>query len=127
MSKRAFGELELAILSLFKSGRRLTVKEVHQRLGEQNKYTTIMTVMSRLAEKNVLVREKVGMHYEYWMHERTAAPSFLTQLKQKLLGYEPTSVVSYLLDSSEDLSDEELAKMEQMIAEARSKRNKAHE
>ena len=52
MTKRAFGELELAILQILKAGGRMSVKEVHQALGGHDKYTTIMTVMSRLAEKS---------------------------------------------------------------------------
>ena len=60
MTKRSFGELELAILRVLKSGERMTVKQVHTLLGEQNKYNTIMTVMLRLAEKKTLARERVG-------------------------------------------------------------------
>ena len=61
MSKRNFGELELEILQVFKSGGRMTVKEVHRILGEdKNKYNTIMTVMMRLSEKGILRRQRYG-------------------------------------------------------------------
>lgn len=94
MTKRAFGELESQILCILKSGDRKTVKEVQQILGNQDNYNTIMTVLSRLAEKNQLHREKKGLQYLYWIAADNTPPSFsfLTLLKQKFFGVK-TSVL----------------------------------
>jgi len=119
MNKRAFGELESQILYILKTGARKTVKEVHQVLGGEDNYNTVMTVMSRLAEKKLLAREKMGLQYEYWILSTTSLPSFLDKLKQKFLGIRPAAIVSYLIDSSEDLTDEDLAEMEQIVKQAR--------
>jgi predicted transcriptional regulator len=129
MTKRGFGELELSILHILKSGKRMTVKEVHQRLGEQeNKYNTIMTVMSRLAEKKRIARERVGLQYEYWIISSEEKPlSLLAQFKQKLFGVKTAEMVSYLIDSAEDISAEEFNEMEKMLEKARQKRNKLSE
>lgn len=108
MEKRAFGELELAVLKILKDGKKKTVKEVHRILG--GKYTSIMTVMSRLAGKNLLVRERVGLFYEYWLKE--AYPLFI---KKKLSSLKPTEILCYLFESGEAVSDEELQQMEEMI------------
>lgn len=116
MSRRAFGELESQILYILKSGRRMTVKEVHQALGGQDNYNTVMTVMSRLAEKKQLAREKVGLHYEYWVLETS---SFLDKLKQKFFGVKTSVLVSHLIESAEDLSEEDLKEMESIIQKAR--------
>ncbi len=118
MEKRGFGELEWAILNILKSGKRMTVKEVQKLLGEENKYTTVMTVMSRLAEKNQLKREKVGLQYEYWLQ----APTIYEKVKKKVFGLKPAEMISYLIDSSEELTEEELAEIEKMIAKARKRR-----
>ncbi len=67
MTKRAFGELESQILYILKSGERQTVKDVHKALGGDDNYNTVMTVMSRLAEKKQLARERIGLQYEYWL------------------------------------------------------------
>ena len=125
MTKRAFGELELTILNLFKSDKRLTVKDVHYLIGGQDKYTTIMTVMNRLAEKKRLGRERIGLQYEYWLlPSENKIPSFLQQFKQKIFGLKTSTMVSYLLESADDITEEELQEMEKLIEKAKQERKK---
>lgn len=120
MSKRAFGDLELAILQILKSGSRMTVKEVHKILGEKDKYNTIMTVMLRLTEKKKLARERIGLHYEYWI--LPSSHSFLEDFKRKLFGVKTGEMVSYLLETSDSISLEELEKIEQALEKAKRKK-----
>lgn len=122
MTKRAFGELESQILYILKSGERKTVKEVHQALGGQDNYNTVMTVMSRLAEKKQLARERIGLQYEYWLVQSSNSFSFLDKIKQKFSGVKTTSLVSYLIESAEDLSDEDLLEMEKLIQKRKDSR-----
>lgn len=119
--KRAFGELESQILILLKSRERKSVKEIHQALGGLDSYNTVMTVMSRLAEKKQLAREKVGLHYEYW--SVTSPESVLDKIKQKLFGAKTSALVNYLVESADDLTDEDLAEMEALIQKRRVKKN----
>lgn len=122
--KRNFGELEFAILALFKSHEQLTVKEVLKMLGGQDKYTTIMTVMSRLVEKHELQRERKGLQYLYSMNpsKRSAPSSLLERLKQKIFGGKSASMISYLIESGDDITEEELAAMEKLIHEVKKAR-----
>ena len=123
MVKRSFGELELEILHILKSGKRITVKQVHHILGEQNKYTTIMTVMARLAQKGVLARERVGLQHEYWLlSSETKIPSFIEQFKKKFLGIKTSTMVNYLIGSADDISEQDLAEMEKVLAKAKLER-----
>lgn len=125
MTRRSFGELELAILRILKPGERLTVKQVHSILGSENKYTTVMTVMLRLAEKKILARERVGLQYEYWLlTSKSKVPTFIEQLKRKIFGINITEMISYLIDSAEDISEEDFAVMENIIENAKIKRSK---
>ena len=119
MTKRAFGELESEILYILKSGERMTVKEVHKALGENDNYNTIMTVMSRLVEKKQLSRERSGLRYNYWLSTPSESLSFLDKLKQKFLGVKTTTLVSYLIETADDLSDEDLMEMERVVQEMR--------
>lgn len=119
MTKRAFGELESQILYLLKSGERKTVKEIHKALGGTDNYNTVMTVMSRLAEKKQLGREKMGLQYEYWIVSEKPSISFLDKLKHKLFGEKTTALVSYLIEADSDLSDDDLAEMENIILKRR--------
>lgn len=119
MTKRGFGQLELSILQILKPGGRYTVKDVAKALGANDKYTTIMTVMSRMALKRMLDREKVGVHYEYWLRE-----SVPTLLKKKLSGVKTLEVMSYLFDSAESVTDEEIAQMENILNKIKKQREK---
>lgn len=125
MTKRAFGDLELEILQLFRSGKKLTVKQVQSLLGDQDKYTTVMTVMNRLAQKQKLTRERVGLHYEYWVDStENQSPSIIQQMKKRLFGMKASAIVSYLIESTDEVSDQELLEMERMIQTAKKKRQK---
>jgi len=122
MTKRAFGELESQILYILKSGERQTVKEVHKALGGKDNYNTVMTVMSRLAEKKKLVRERIGLQYEYWLLKPSDFFSFLDKIKQKFSGMKTTVLVSHLIESAEDLSDDDLLEMEETLQKIRNSR-----
>lgn len=116
--KRVFGELELAILQIFQNHQRLTVREVLSLLQADDKYTTIMTVMNRMVEKKLLMRERIGQQYEYWLNRsKNSQPSLLDQLKNKFFRGSSASMVSYLLESSDDFSKEEIEEMEKLIGE----------
>jgi len=119
MTKRAFGELESQILFIFKSGERQTVKEVHKALGGKDNYNTIMTVMSRLATKKQLARERVGLQYEYWLTKPSNFLSFIDKIKQKFSGVKTTLLVSHLIESADDLSDDDLLEMEKILQKIR--------
>lgn len=69
---RLLGSLERQIMKLFwdkaETDKRLSVRQVHKQLGEQGSpiaYTTVMTVMTRLAQKGLLGRRLVGRGYVY--------------------------------------------------------------
>ena len=119
MTKRAFGELESQILYILKSGERQTVKDVHKALGGKDNYNTVMTVMSRLAEKKQLGRERMGLQYEYWILNSRESLSFLDKIKQKFSGLKTSVLVSHLIESAEDLSDQDLVEMEKMLKKMR--------
>lgn len=117
--KRVFGELELQILHIFKSGKRKTVKEVQIELGGLDNYNTIMTVMTRLAEKKQLARERKGLQYEYWLLNSSDSISFINSLKQKLFGVKASILINHLIERVDDLSEENFEEMEKMIQKAR--------
>jgi predicted transcriptional regulator len=124
MVRRAHGELESQILYLLRSGKRLTVKDVHRLLGEVDNYNTIMTVMSRLAVKGQLAREKAGLQYEYWLVAPASAQSLIEKVKQKFFGLKTSTLVTHLIESADDLSEEDLEEMERLVREAKEKRGK---
>ena len=64
------GPLEAEVMQvMWSSGERLSVRAMLSRLNEGRQpslaYTTVMTVMARLADKEILRRELNGRGYEY--------------------------------------------------------------
>lgn len=124
MDKLAFGELEFSILKIVRKSGRVTVRDVYETLGSKGSYTTIMTVMSRMAEKGELTREKDGKQYIYWVPEspNLSSNSFLKRLKNKIFGEKPVEMVSYLLQSEETFTEEDLKEIEALIKKRRSEK-----
>lgn len=68
--EKVLGSLEAAVMKvMWASDRPMNVREVFQRLNRRRAqplaYTTVMTVMARLAEKGILERRFVGRSYDY--------------------------------------------------------------
>lgn len=72
-ARRAAGALELAVLNvLWEAGRPLSATEVREHLiaengggGAELAYTTVVTILTRLYEKNTLARERDGRAFRY--------------------------------------------------------------
>ena len=122
MEKRIFGELELAILNVFKkNGSACTVRDVLQTLGREDKYTTIMTVMNRLVAKGELHRERIGQSYRYSIQAQKPRFSLFEKWRQKIFRGNSALMISYLLESGQDITEEELLQIEQLIDQAKRK------
>jgi BlaI family transcriptional regulator, penicillinase repressor len=61
-----FGTLELPILEVLWACGEMDVAECVKRLGGDHAYTTVKTVMERLAKKRLLGRRKESRSYVYW-------------------------------------------------------------
>ena len=64
----ALGDLEREVMTqLWDAGEPLTVRQVHERVSRDRDlaYTTVMTVLDRLAKKRVVIQEKADRAYRY--------------------------------------------------------------
>ncbi|WP_312030180.1 BlaI/MecI/CopY family transcriptional regulator [Actinomycetospora sp. TBRC 11914] len=76
----ALGELERAVMAqLWSADAPLTVRDVHDRLERELAYTTVMTVLGRLAKKGLVRQERDGKAYRY------AAASSREQMAAELM------------------------------------------
>ncbi|POM26114.1 Transcriptional regulator BlaI [Actinomadura rubteroloni] len=65
-ARRAAGTLESKIMAVLqRAGGPLTTSAVQARLGEELAYTTVVTILTRLHAKGLLVRAKEGRAYSY--------------------------------------------------------------
>jgi predicted transcriptional regulator len=79
----ALGDLEREVMTqLWDSSEPLTVRQVHERLSRDRDlaYTTVMTVLDRLAKKGVVLQQRADRAYRYapaqTREEMTAAVMF---------------------------------------------------
>jgi len=64
----ALGDLEREVMTqLWTAGESLTVRQVHERLSRDRDlaYTTVMTVLDRLAKKGVVTQQRADRAYRY--------------------------------------------------------------
>ncbi len=120
------GELEAEIMGVVWEKGKATVQDVRDALGPRRAlaYTTIMTVMSRLAEKGVLERQKDGRAYYYTPagSQEKVAGSLLHSLVKRLYAGATGKAVAQLLESDEAVDEAELERLEALIRSKRQAR-----
>ncbi len=116
---KQIGDLEADIMSVVWEKGRVTVQEVLEALAPNRSlaYTTVMTVMSRLAEKGMLNREKEGRAFVYSaaVPQERAAGSLLQSLVRRLYDGATGKAIAQLLETEENVDDAELERLEQLI------------
>jgi predicted transcriptional regulator len=116
-ARRAPGELEAQVLAvLWKADGPLAPADVRERLGAGLAYTTVVTILSRLHEKGVAEREKLGRSFRYRAIDDE--PGLAARRMTKVLDSEPdrdsvlARFVSNLSESDEHLLRELLRQNE---------------
>ncbi|OFW32002.1 MAG: hypothetical protein A2074_08335 [Candidatus Aquicultor primus] len=112
------GELEADIMRVVWELGGATVKDVFEELypDKHLAYTTIMTVMSRLANKNVLKQDRSGTAYMYTpnVSQEDMANAMITQVVDKVMGGRVAPILSFLLNKG-DIDVKELDRIKQAI------------
>ncbi len=116
---KVLGPLETEIMQVVWQDDRSTVKKVHRKLSQQREiaYTTVMTTMSRLAEKGVLNRHREGLAYVYT--PAITEGEFVTMVVQQVLDglledYSDTAV-DYMIDYFARNDPNELKKLQRSL------------
>jgi predicted transcriptional regulator len=117
---KVLGPLETEIMQIIWRDERSTVKKVHRKLSQnranENRdiaYTTVMTTMSRLAEKGVLNRHREGLAYVYTpaIKEEEFVTLVVQQVLDGLLDDYSETAINYMV---EYLSHHDRSKLEQL-------------
>jgi len=120
------GELEADVMGVVWEMGKVTVQDVKDALEPRRAlaYTTVMTVMSRLAEKGLLDRRKEGRAYYYTpaASQEKVAGSLLRSLVRRLYDGATGKAIAQLLESEENVDDAELERLEQLIHARREER-----
>lgn len=112
------GETEMEVLHHVWDLGEATVTDVRERILEDRDvaYTTIMTVLKKLAEKGYLDYHKEGRSYVYQpaQEPNEVQHSLLRRLMDKVFEGSPSALVQTLV-RREDLSDDERAEIRALI------------
>ena len=99
---KVLGPLETEIMELLWKEQQGTVKKIHRTLQERRDiaYTTVMTTMSRLAEKGILHRTRDGLAYVYSpaLSEDEFIHMFVKQVLDGLLDDFTDMTINYVID-----------------------------
>jgi predicted transcriptional regulator len=118
---KVLGPLETEIMRLLWEDKRSTVKKVHRSLSQQRDiaYTTVMTTMSRLAEKGVLNRQRDGLAYVYTpaISDEEFVSLVVSQVLDGLLDDYSDMAIEYMVDYLARNSPSELTRLQETIQE----------
>ncbi|MEX0869764.1 MAG: BlaI/MecI/CopY family transcriptional regulator [Nitriliruptoraceae bacterium] len=100
-----------------------TVRDVHEELARDRSiaYTTVMTTMSRLAAKGLLVRDTTGLAHRYVpaVSRERYARSAVSDVLNWLLERYPEPAAAYLADVVEDVDGVTLDALRDAVARQR--------
>ncbi len=116
---KVLGPLETEIMQILWQEERSTVKKVHRKLSAQREiaYTTVMTTMSRLAEKGVLNRHREGLAYVYApaISEDDFVTMVVRQVLDGLLDDYSDTAIEYMIDYLARNNPAELSRLQSAI------------
>ncbi|MDT3698645.1 MAG: BlaI/MecI/CopY family transcriptional regulator [Thermincola sp.] len=123
--KKVLGDLEADVMKNIWKMEKATVREVYEqlRLEKNLAYTTVMTIMGRLAEKGLLAKEAQGNAYLYipTISEDDFAKKVVSEVLDGLLEEFAEPALSHMVDKLSTEDTGKLDRLEQIIKERRKK------
>lgn len=124
--RQVLGDLEADIMELLWKDSPASVRVIYDELASQRTiaYTTVMTVMGRLAEKGILRREQHGRAYLYvpTQNREQFCSDAVRTVMQGLLGGFGEPVLSNFVDT---VNSEDAAKLDELIRLIEKKKEEA--
>ena len=120
--EKFIGELELAVMEITWQHELVSVRDVLRTLNENGRnlaYTTVMTVMSRLAEKGWLTAEKQGRAYLYraTYSRQQAEAEAVGQVMRALLQDFGDVAVAQFVKELDEMDPEQLSRLAELVQE----------
>lgn len=114
------GPLELEVLGVLNTAGEQSVSDIQTHLkksGHNLAYTTVMTVLVRLYNKNLVTRKKDGRLFLYaaTTKKNSSAQSIFEKVKNSLFRSERLTPILSLLDNEDDLTREELEALKKAV------------
>ncbi len=121
------GDIEMEVLTLMWELGKASVSEIHERIMSARPlaYTTVMTVMRKLADKGYLGFTRRGNAYVYHVvaTEHSVRARLLKRLLKRAFSGSPLALVQTLV-SEEALTPDEIREMDRLIDKLRDREAK---
>ena len=116
---RLFGDLEARVMEIIWQLEEATVGDVLARLGGEYHYNTVMTVMSRLADKGVLTRWREGRAHVYApVQDRAEFMALVSRdVAEGLLREFGALAIAQFIDAADAVDPELLAELRRRVEE----------
>lgn len=125
--RKILGDLETDVMELVWVGGEMTVRQIHEKLKSRRNiaYTTVMTVMSRLAEKGLLRKVKEGAAFVYraTSSREEFSRSTVRKVVNGLLGDFTVPAISQFVDSIGDSQPENMEELARLIEQKRKRKD----
>ncbi len=120
----ALSRRERQILDVIYGLGRATAAEVQERMPDAPTYTTVRGLLRVLETKGHVRHEDDGGRYVYipTLTKKRAAKSAIRHVVETFFDGSPSSAMAALLGGQRDVDDEELARLEELIARAKKER-----
>lgn len=114
----SFTERELDLMAVLWQRGSGTVSEVREALSDELAYTTVLTTLRNMEEKGHVRHEEEGRSYRYYpeVPREAAGRSALRRVVNTIFGGSRERLLMQLV-SGDDLSDEELRRLQKFVAE----------
>lgn len=122
---RVLGELEAEIMELIWQNNLTTVRDVYEELRKKKKiaYTTVMTIMGRLAGKGLLQIDKQGTAYIYnpVISKEQFEQETVKRVLDSALDFNNKGVVNYFVEKvkANQMDEELLSQLEELLKKAK--------
>ncbi len=123
--EKVLGHLEADVLSIVWDMEKASVRDVYTKIKHQREiaYTTVMTIMARLAKKKILRKEKEGIAYLYVA--ACSREEFTKSIVQKVMDgimEDYTDLAfSHFVDRLRKEDDKKIKMLEQLLLEKKEK------
>lgn len=122
-AEKLLGDLELDVMHIVWEREAVTVREVLEVLAETRPlaYTTVMTVMSRLADKGLLVVNKQGKTYHYrpaYSREEFEAHAVSQVVQSLITDFGGEIAISQFVEQLSAADPEQLARLAELARQA---------
>jgi len=125
--RQVLGDLEADIMEHIWDMGEVTVRQVYSRLKEKREiaYTTVMTVMTRLAEKGILSKVETRSAHLYKAHlsKNEFTRSTVKQVMDRLLEDFSSPVINQFMEFLESENPEKIEELARIIEKKRKQKN----